>query len=162
MGRAQAEAARDWLLALPACERPRRVVSSPLRRCRETAEPTALALGVALEVDPRVGEIPTPKALAKEARQAWLHQAFVGAWADIEGDLDYEAWRGGVAGALCGRGVTAVFSHFVAINAAVSLASGEPRVVSFRPDHASITVMETDGQTLTLVTKGAEASTSVL
>ena len=43
-GRAQAEAARDWLLALPPGHRPKRVASSPLRRCRETAEPTAAAL----------------------------------------------------------------------------------------------------------------------
>ncbi len=40
-GRAQAEAARDHLLSLPEDQRPRRVVSSPLRRCRETAAPTA-------------------------------------------------------------------------------------------------------------------------
>ncbi|MDB5444311.1 MAG: histidine phosphatase family protein, partial [Phenylobacterium sp.] len=57
-GQAQARAVRDWLLALPQDERPKRVVSSPLRRCRETAEPTAEALGVAVEIDPIVGEIP--------------------------------------------------------------------------------------------------------
>ena len=42
-GRAQAEAARDHLLSLPEDQRPSRVVSSPLRRCRETAAPTAEA-----------------------------------------------------------------------------------------------------------------------
>src|SRR3982750_4419635 len=62
-GQAQAEAARDALLALPADQRPTRVVSSPLRRCRETAMPTAEALGVEIEIDPFVGEIPTPAAL---------------------------------------------------------------------------------------------------
>ena len=67
-GRAQARAARDWLMALPPAERPTRVVSSPLRRCRETADPTAQALGVTVEVDARVGEIPTPSGLATEDR----------------------------------------------------------------------------------------------
>ena len=59
-GRAQAEAARDYLMSLPEADRPKRVVSSPLRRCRETAMPTAQALGVDLEIDAAVGEIPTP------------------------------------------------------------------------------------------------------
>jgi hypothetical protein len=35
-------------------------------------------------------------------------------------------------------------------------------VLAFRPDHASITVLETDGTGLTLVTKGREATTGVL
>lgn len=161
-GQAQAEAARDWLMALPDAERPKRVVSSPLRRCRETAEPTARALGVEVEVDPLVGEIPTPSALAPEERGPWLRKSFQGAWHEIEGDLDYDAWRRDVAHALKARGDTAVFSHFVAINAVLSRLEGHDRVVGFRPDHASITVLETDGDTLTLVAKGREATTGVL
>jgi hypothetical protein len=35
-------------------------------------------------------------------------------------------------------------------------------VLAFRPDHASITVLETDGAALTLVEKGREAATAVL
>ncbi|MDP1873899.1 histidine phosphatase family protein [Phenylobacterium sp.] len=161
-GQDQAAAARDFLLNLPEDQRPRRVVSSPLARCRETADPTAQALGVQVEIDPGVGEIPTPSSLAADARGAWLQQAFQGDWREIKGDLDYDAWRRQVAEALHHRGDTAVFSHFVAINAVVSLLTGEDRVVSFRPDHTSITVLETDGKSLTLVEKGREASTGVL
>lgn len=161
-GKAQADAARDWLLALPEAERPQRVVSSPLRRCRETAEPTAKALGVDIEIDPSVGEIPTPKALAEADRPAWLKQVFQGRWADVEGDLDYDVWRRDVAASLIARGDTAVFSHYVAINAVISHLAGDDRVLTFRPDHASITVLETDGETLRLVEKGREAATSVL
>jgi len=161
-GQTQARAARDWLLALPAGERPTKVVSSPLRRCRETAEPTAAALGVAVEIDERVGEIPTPAALAVEARGPWLRKSFGGTWAEIEGDLDYDAWRREIAGSLAARGNTAVFSHYVATNAVVSLLLDEPKVLAFRPDHASITILETDGATLALVEKGREATTGVL
>lgn len=161
-GAAQARAARDWLLSRPEGERPRLVVSSPLRRCRETAEPTAEALGVTLEIDPIVGEIPTPQALSPAERPAWLREAFQGAWGDIRGDLDYDAWRGEIVASLAKRGDTAVFSHYVAINAAVSRLTGDDRVLAFRPDHASITVLETDGGTLRLIAKGAEASTGVL
>ena len=162
VGQGQARAARDWLLARRADERPRLVVSSPLRRCRETAEPTAGALGVPLEIDPIVGEIPTPRALTAEERPAWLRQAFQGGWAEIQGDLDYDAWRAEIAASLLGRGDTAVFSHYVAINAVVSRLTGDDRVLAFRPDHASITVLETDGRTLSLIERGAEAATAVL
>jgi broad specificity phosphatase PhoE len=161
-GRAQAEAARDWLLAQPPEHRPQRVVSSPLRRCRETAEPTALALGVGVEIDPIVGEIPTPAALHPSQRPSWLRQVFQGTWATIEGDLDYQAWRLDIVGALRARGDTAVFSHYVAINAVVSHLLGDDRVLHFRPDHASITVLETDGTDPVLVEKGREAATGVL
>ncbi len=161
-GQAQARAARDWLLALPETQRPTKVVSSPLRRCRETAEPTAAALGVAVEIDPRVGEIPTPAPLSAEARGPWLRKSFAGTWADIEGDLDYDAWRRDITASLVARGGTAVFSHYVATNAVVSQLVGDPNVLAFRPDHTSITVLETDGATLTLVEKGHEATTGVL
>ncbi len=161
-GRAQALAARDTLLTLPEAQRPRRVVSSPLARCRETALPTAEALGVEPEIDPAVGEIPTPANLAAEDRPAWLREAFQGRWQDIRGDLDYDAWRRAIAQSLVARGDTAVFSHFVAINAVISHLTGDDRVVGLRPDHASITVLETDGKTLTLIEKGREASTGVL
>jgi broad specificity phosphatase PhoE len=161
-GREQALRARDWLMALPEAERPTQVVSSPLRRCRETAEPTALALGVAVEIDPMVGEIPTPAALEPAERSGWLRKSFQGNWSDIEGDLDYDAWRSEIVASLLKRGATAVFSHYVATNAAVSKLLGDDRVLSFRPDHASITVLETDGVTLTLVAKGPEAATAVL
>ena len=161
-GQAQARAVRDWLLALPPQDRPAKVVSSPLRRCRETAEPTAQALGVEVEIDPRVGEIPTPAALAADDRGPWLRKSFAGTWAAIEGDLDYDAWRREIAASLVGRGNTAVFSHFVATNAVVSELLDDPRVVVFRPDHTSVTVLESDGQALSLVEIGREATTGVL
>jgi broad specificity phosphatase PhoE len=161
-GVSQARGARDALQALPAEFRPQLVVSSPLRRCRETAHPLAEALGVGVEVDPLVGEIPTPKSVAATDRSAWLRRAFLGTWGEIEGDLDYDAWRREIAAALVNRPNTAVFSHFVAINAVLSCLSGDDRVMSFRPDHASITVLETDGRTLSLVARGREAATGVL
>jgi broad specificity phosphatase PhoE len=161
-GRAQARAARDALLALPAAERPLCVVSSPLRRCRETAAPLAEALGVAVEIDAAVGEIPTPVALAAGLRGEWLKRAFAGRWDEVEGDLDYDAWRRGVAASLVSRGGAAVFSHFVAINAVISALEDDDRVAGFRPDHASIQVLDSANGVLTLVAKGREAVTGVL
>jgi broad specificity phosphatase PhoE len=161
-GRAQARRAAEALLALPPEHRPTRVVSSPLRRCQETARPYAEAIGATLEIDPAVGEIPTPSALSPEARGPWLRQAFGGRWADIEGDLDYDAWRHAALRAVASRERAAVFSHFVAINGVLTALASEPQVITLRPDHASISVFELQGGVLTLLERGPEASTQVL
>jgi broad specificity phosphatase PhoE len=161
-GRAQAEAVATWLMEQPSHLRPVRVVSSPLRRCRETAEPFARALGVEIEIDPDVGEIPTPAGLVAADRPAWLREAMAATWADIRGDIDYEAWRGRVGAALRERPGTAVFSHFVAINAAVSALMGQDAVIAFRPDHTSVTMIESRDGRLVLLERGREATTQVL
>ncbi len=161
-GKAQAEAAAQALLALPEGDRPKRVVSSPLRRCRETAEPYAMAIGVEVEIDPFVGEIPTPKAYDAVSRGPWLRKAFQGKWSEIEGDLDYDEWRREVAHAVAARGSAAVFSHYVAINAVFSTLADDDRVIVFRPDHASISVFDRDEGQLSLVQPGREANTSVM
>jgi broad specificity phosphatase PhoE len=161
-GRAQAQAAAAWLLALPADERPTRVVTSPLRRCRETAQPFADALGVIATVEPGVGEIPTPAGLPHAERGAWLAKAMAGRWSAIDGDLDYEAWRGRAVAALEASAGAAVFSHFVAINGVLSRLAGAPEVIVYRPDHAAITVLDLTAGELRLVRRGAEAATGVL
>ncbi len=161
-GHAQARAVAERLLALPEDVRPRAVTSSPLRRCRETAQPLADALGVPVEIDPAVGEIPTPAALSQAERPAWLQGAFGGAWSDIVGDIDYESWRQSVAAAVSRRPQTAVFSHFVAINAVTSLLTGVDRVIAFRPDHTSVTRLTNVDGVLGLAVLGGEAVTGVL
>ena len=161
-GHAQARRAAEALLALPPEHRPTRVVSSPLRRCQETARPFADAIGRTLEIDPAVGEIPTPAALSAEERGPWLRAAFGGRWADIKGDLDYDAWRREALRAVASREHAAVFSHFVAINGVLTALAGEPQVITLRPDHASISVFELQDGVLTLIERGPEASTQVL
>jgi broad specificity phosphatase PhoE len=161
-GRAQAERAADALMALPPGQRPNRVFSSPLRRCRETAQPFADRLGVPIEIDPAIGEIPSPKALSDAERGPWLRAAFEQPWAEVKGDIDYAAWRTAVGAAVIAKAGAAVFSHFVAINAAVSCVTSEETVLTFRPDHASITVFEVEDGKLALVERGPEAATQVL
>jgi broad specificity phosphatase PhoE len=161
-GKAQAEAAADALMALPAGRRPMRVFSSPLRRCRETAQPFADRIGVAVEIDPAVGEIPSPKALSDEERGPWLRNAFTQRWGEVTGDIDYDAWRKSVGAGVAAKAGAAVFSHFVAINAAVSCVTGDDAVLSFRPDHTSITVFDVEDGVLSLVERGPEAQTQVL
>jgi broad specificity phosphatase PhoE len=160
-GQAQAEAAADQLAALPLAERPRLVFASPLRRCRETAAPFARRIGAEVVIDPRFGEIPTPEGVTLEGRAAWLRAAFAGRWSQIPGG-DYDAWRRSVGQALVERAGAAMFSHFVATNAAAACALDSEAVVVFRPDHASITRFDVTDRRLRLVERGAEAATQVL
>jgi broad specificity phosphatase PhoE len=160
-GHAQAEAVAAALMALSREERPTAVVSSPLRRCFETALPLSRALGVEIEIDPAVGEIPTPANLSHADRPAWLREAMAGDWAAIKGDIDYDAWRRAVAAAVSARPGCAVFSHFVAINGVLSLIQGEDRVIVFRPDHTSCSAFEIEAGALKLSHLGAAAVTQV-
>jgi broad specificity phosphatase PhoE len=162
LGREQAIAVARQLLAAPDRERPRAVVSSPLRRCRETAQPLADALGLTVRIEPAVGEIPTPAHLGQSERPDWLRGAFEGDWSQVRGDIDYEDWRRNVARAVSRWPGAAVFSHFVAINAVVSLVTGQKRVVCFRPGHASVTMLRLAEERLDLIALGGEAHTGVL
>jgi len=160
VGAGQARAVGDALLSL--ADPPRIVVSSPLRRCRETAEALARALGAPVLIDPRVGEIPTPPGLGPAERRPWLRQAMAGRWNEITGEADYAGWRAGVLQALSEHSGAAVFSHFVALNAAVTFVRGEEQVLGFRPAHASVTTFAIGPSGLGLVSLGAEMATEVL
>jgi broad specificity phosphatase PhoE len=161
-GQEQAKRVADALLALPIGERPTAVFTSPLRRCRETATPFAKMLGFEATVEPAVSEIPTPRNLSEAERGSWLRKAFTGSWAEIEGDIDYGQWRDRVTEAVARHKGGAIFSHFVAINAAISGATGKAAVRHFQPNHGSITVFDVEDGVLKLVELGESATTQVL
>ena len=56
---------------------------------------------------------------------------------------------------------TVIVSHFVAINVAVGAAQNDERLTLFRPNNCSVTVLETDGQTLSVVELGEVLETVV-
>ena len=155
LGRSQAlQAAETIALAAPAA-----LVSSPLKRARETSVPLAELLDRSVSLEPRFAEIPSP-GLDLRARGPWLGQVMQERWANLSNEL--QGWRSALLACLWEfEQDTAVFTHFIAINVAVGEALGDDRVVGFRPDNGSITILETDGADLRLVEKGTEASTSV-
>ena len=48
------------------------VVSSPLRRCRETADAYTQITGQVARIEPRIAEIPSPTGVALVDRTEWL------------------------------------------------------------------------------------------
>jgi len=155
LGRAQAEAASKTLLTA----RPKRVLSSPLKRAQETAHPYAQAIGESVTLEPRVSEIPSPN-LSVSERGAWLQGIMQGQWSNQSEAL--QAWQASLVDVLKeAREDTVIFSHFVAINALVSAVTKDDQVLVFRPDNASITTFrETNGE-LALVAQGESRLTVV-
>jgi broad specificity phosphatase PhoE len=157
VGRVQAETAAADLAPLG----PLRVVTSPLRRTRETAAPFERQWSLTASVLPAVGEIEAPSEDLGE-RSAWLAEILRGQRRWHELDDERRRWRDGVVGALVALDTdTVVVSHFIAINAAVGAAIGDDRVLNFRPDNCSCTVLEGDGRRLALVELGRQRETLV-
>src|SRR5882672_5058127 len=124
------------------------ILTSPLRRCRETAAPLSTVWGVQPVVEPRIAEVPDPPAVAL-AREEWLRRALVADWPELI-ELgqsvvdDYDSvltnWRAGVLEAVLACPHDAViFSHFVPVNVLTGRATGSDRVACFLPDHTSVT-----------------------
>ena len=156
LGRSQAQRAAQALKPLG----PLRIISSPLARARETAIPLAEAWGCSVKIEERVGEIPPPKKGLQD-RGVWLGDLMTQKWPDLSRQL--RAWRDGVIEALLSLDrETVVFSHFIAINAAVGKATGDERVLGFMPDNGSITVIRTENERLQLVRLGSQGETEPL
>jgi broad specificity phosphatase PhoE len=143
------------------------VYTSPLRRCRETAQPLCELWQCAGTVLPSVAEIPSPP-LDAAARREWLTAGMRGTWRDLHdrappGAIDYLQWRRSVIDALLTtRHDCVIYSHYIAINVAVGAAQGRDDVLRFRPDHASVTILDATARGLQLVELGREAQTDVL
>ena len=161
-GRAQSEAVASEIEARAGRKLP--LISSPLRRCRETSVPLAERWKASPRVEARVGEVPSPMEDLK-ARGEWLRAFMAGTWEagrEPQGGVDFLAWRKGVVDALTAlEEDTVVFSHFIAINVAAGAAMEDERVILFRPDNCSVTVFETRGDKLAMVEKGREAETKI-
>ena len=155
LGRTQARAAAHRLAPLG----PLPIVTSPLARTRETARPLAAIWGIKPQVERRVGEIRVPSGNHSNRIQ-WLQRIMGDKWSNLDPAL--KVWRQKVIEALCSHASDCVvFSHFIAINAAVGHATGDDLVVSFRPDNCSMTIMETRGNRLILIKRGTQADTRV-
>lgn len=155
-GVAQAEALAERLAPLG----PLPILTSPLRRARQTAAPLERRWRFTARIEPAVGEIPSPME-DPAARGAWLRGVLAGRWADQPADLRH--WRRSVTDTLLALPrPTVIVTHFVAINAAVGLAEGDDRIAGFEPDHCSVTVLDVEDGALRLVRRGVERATQVL
>lgn len=139
---------------------PLNLVVSPMARTRETAAPLARAWKREPRIEPKVSEIPSPvKEL--QARGRWLREIAERNWRELDEPL--QRWRAEMLRALIELEYDAVVvTHYIAINLTVGAAANDDRVVSFRPDYCSVTIVRTGGDKLHLVQLGVEAKTKIL
>jgi broad specificity phosphatase PhoE len=154
-GRAQAEDAAMRLAASP----PMALRTSPLRRAQETAAPLATRWQIPPLIDEAFREVPGPDDFA--ARPAWIADLMQAEWSQV--DAAVTIWRTRLWDALLAlEEDTVIHTHFMVINAAVSILKQAPRVVVFEPDHCSVTVLARRGQQISLHELGASRTTQVL
>ena len=159
LGHAQAQQAAETLQSLGRLD----LYTSPLKRCRETADPLAKLWSQPASILPPVAEIPSPP-LEPAARQKWLHDSMQGTWDELQqrapsGSPDFLDWRRRLLSALHAMPRDAVvFTHYIAINVAVGSAQGHDRVLAFRPGHASITELKILDGRLSVIELGKETS----
>ena len=157
-GQRQAEATASALSILPDMD----LVSSPLKRCRETAGFLSAKWNAAsMDIEPRVAEIPSPEGVPMGERVAWLRGAMAGSWADL--GPRYTAFRDDVVGFVAGlRRDTVIFSHFIAINAVIGACRNDDRLMIASLDNASVTIVDVDETGhLTLARVGRVADTLI-
>lgn len=135
-----------------------RLVSSPMLRARETAQPLSAALTADVTIVDPFREIPAPVPRGK--RQIWLNSIARQSWGE-QHEMICE-WRGALLEQLQQiREPTVVFTHFMVLNAVVSALTNEDRVVCFLPDNASVTTLRRVGEDLQLVELGRQFRTHV-
>jgi len=136
------------------------VVTSPLRRCRETAAPLATRWNTAPTVEATVAEIPSPPGVAIGERVAWLRTAMRGTWAEL--GARWATYRDAAVAWVASRPEDlVVVSHFIAINAVIGHCTGDDRLVIRRLDNTSVTIVEAGPDGLVLIESGHEADTLI-
>ena len=103
------------------------IITSPLRRARETARALEQRWNTAALVEPGVGELPSPTDDLAE-RRAWLEESLSKDWEAL--GPRYTSWRTMVVQLLLGlREDTVVVSHYVLINAVLGAATGSEAII---------------------------------
>ena len=137
------------------------IISSPLLRCQETAQPFATAKNTPISIHAEVSEIPTPSNIAFDQRGPWLQQAMAGTWQELgQQFVDYKNDIGNFVKNL--KHDTVIFSHFIAINAVIGYVTNKDQLMLARLDNCSITTFHIDeNNNITLGDTGNEATTTV-
>ena len=158
LGRRQAQAVAAMLNERHPGDRPI-LYSSPLARAMETSQPLAAEWNCQVGIEPRVAEIPSPTEDLLERAQ-WLQNAMQGDWSAL--NKDAQAWRQALVEHLLDQTENCIiFSHFVAINAAVGAATNDDRMRIFAPDNCSVTTLENTGGRLAVIALGVTAETHI-
>ena len=156
LGRQEAEAAAGQLMRY--VDPDVLLISSPLQRALETAQPLAKLLDQPVCEEDVFREIPSPVPLAQ--RQGWLRQFMQQDWHEQSKEL--MAWRTATLSRLLElRQPAVVFTHFLVINAVVGQVLERSETLHCWPANGSITRLRLRGDHLELITLGEQIESVV-
>ena len=144
------------------------ILSSPLARCIQTAEPFCEISKKKFDIEKRIIEIPSPiKNLEK--RVLWLKRVLPLTWDQLLADketrdsgIDFNLWRKNIIKFLLSlKKDTFIFTHYLVINSIISHIKKSNKVVFFNPDNASVTHLSLSDKNLKIILLGKEATTQI-
>lgn len=139
----------------------RPIITSPLRRARETARPLSQRWGLTPAVDTAFAEIPAPAGYSLSQRMQWLLAMRDQSWPGCGKEL--HEWRGRILQQLQQLPDQAiVFTHFMVMNAVVGAATGNDALVCYQPDNGSILQLQLRPETIDIADWGSQSGTRVL
>ena len=157
VGREQARAVAAYFAGIS----PLPILSSPLRRARETAQPLADCWGEPVGIEPAFAEIPAPAGLSLQQRLGWLLEIREQSWSDVDDTLRH--WRDGILARLAALdGSCLIFTHFMVMNLVAGVANGDDRLVHYQPDNGSVLSLAVQGRCIRIQELGRQAATRVL
>ena len=134
------------------------LLSSPLARAQQTAEPLAKALSTSVTVVPAFREIPVPVSITE--RDRWLKAYFSQQWAEQPATL--WQWRHALIVAMANVTTpTVIFSHFLVINTLIGHIQGTDDTVSVMPANTSINHFRRVEGRLQIVSVGEQLKTRI-
>ena len=135
------------------------IISSPLARAIQTAEPFTSKINANLVIDKIFSEIPSP-GIALSKRKQWLKDIFNIDTIKLENPQ--QEWKKGIIHSISDLETdTIIFSHLMVINCIVGWITVSKKLVSFFPDNCSITKLVKKEKEIILVEKGRELATTV-
>ena len=144
------------------------ILSSPLSRCIQTAEPFCEISKKKFDIEKRIIEIPSPiKNLEK--RVIWLKRVLPLTWDQLLADketrdsgIDFNLWRKNIIKFLLSlKKDTFIFTHYLVINSIISHIKKSNKVVFFNTDIASVTHLSLSDKNLKIILLGKEATTQI-
>lgn len=159
LGQQQAESVAQLLATTLISKGPVTIFSSPLARAYQTAEPLAALWQKNILIEKRVAEIPSPSEDLNE-RALWLQKAMQGTWSELASE--FVQWQQDLVACLLDiKEDCVMFSHYVAINAAVGAAQNDDRMRIFAPDNCSVTTLTNANRDLDVIELGRTAETKI-
>ncbi|GAA5525652.1 hypothetical protein Maes01_02224 [Microbulbifer aestuariivivens] len=156
LGKQQSQLLADNLAA----EVPVSLISSPMLRARQTAEPLAETWQRGVTIETAVTEIPSPLNQSLDQRGPWIRSLLNKEWTQLE--PHQREWRAGIMAFLHSlQDDAAIFCHFMVINSVVAQIRGDSRIKQFRPDYTSMTELALDDRGLRLVQLGRSRDSDI-